>query len=178
MPLRTPTNHPPRVYGLIPSTPVLFLDFDGVVHPYDSLAFKGSFRPDNASRFCWLPLLTDTLAAHPSVRIVITSDWRHFSDDDKLRGFLGPLARRFAGRTGLTAGFTRAHYIHEVVQLHSLQDWCALDDDASVHKAALEDIRFVACDSATGLSEPLVTAAVAQWLHRLPPTLAMARPES
>jgi HAD domain in Swiss Army Knife RNA repair proteins len=167
--LRVPTNHPPLVYGLSACTPVLFLDFDGVVHPYDSLAIEANVRSqDDAGRFCWLPLLTDALAAHPSVRIVVTSDWRHFSDADKLRGLLGPLAARFAGSTGLASGFTRADYIQQVVQLHLLQHWCALDDDPSVVRAALEEPRFVACDSATGLSEPLVTAAVIHWLQRLP----------
>jgi HAD domain in Swiss Army Knife RNA repair proteins len=108
--MQIPTNHPPRVQGLTPHTPVLFLDFDGVVHAYDP-----GFATD-VGRFCWLPLLNGALAEHPSVRIVVTSDWRHFSDDNKLRGFLGPLASRFAGSTGLASGFTRADYIQQVVQ--------------------------------------------------------------
>ena len=163
-------HHAPRVHGLTPSTPVLFLDFDGVMHPYDPLAIEDNSRiAADVGRFCWLPLLTYTLAEYPAVRIVVTSDWRHFSDDDKLRGFLGPLASRFAGSTGLASGFARADYIQQVVKLQALEYWCALDDDPSVRKAALEEPRFVACDSATGLSEPLVSAAMARWLQRLPP---------
>ena len=149
------------------------------MHPYDPFAIETNFRSAaDEGRFCWLPLLVDALGEHPAVRIVVTSDWRHFSDDDKLRGFLGPLASRFAGSTGLASAFTRADYIQQVVQLQALQYWCALDDDPSVRKAALEEPRFVACDSTTGLSEPLVTAAVAQWLQRLPRRPSMRRPQS
>lgn len=153
----------------MPSTPVLFLDFDGVTHPFDPLAIERNFRTlTSASLFCWLPLLVNALAGHPAVRIVVTSDWRHFSDDDKLRAVLGPLASRFAGSTGLARGFARADYIRQVVELQALQHWCALDDDPSVRKAALKEPRFVACDSATGISEPLVLTAIAQWLQRPP----------
>ena len=167
--LELPTPHAPRVYGLTPGTPVLFLDFDGVMHPYDPFVIEDPFGvAADAGHFCWLPLLTDALAAYPAVRIVVTSDWRHFSDDDKMRGLLGPLASRFAGSTGLAREFTRVDYIRQVVHLHDLQYWCALDDDSSVIKAAPDEPRFVACDSATGLSEPMVTTALARWLQRLP----------
>jgi hypothetical protein len=157
------------VQGLTPSTPVLFLDFDGVMHPYDRFTIEDNFCiATNVDRFCWLPLLTDALADHPAVRIVVASDWRHFCDDEKLRGFLGPLASRFAGSTGLASGFTRADYIQQVVQLQALQYWCALDDDPSVRNAALEEPQFLACNSATGLSEPTLLAAVGEWLRGLP----------
>ncbi len=166
--LQVPAPHAPRVYGLTPGTPVLFLDFDGVMHPYDPFVIEDALGvAEDVGHFCWLPLLVDALAAYPAVRIVVTSDWRHFCDDDRMRGFLGPLASRFAGSTGLAHGFTRLDYIRQVVHLQALQNWCALDDDSSVIKAAPEDPRFVACDSATGISDPIVTAAVGQWLQRL-----------
>ena len=163
------TPHAPRLKGLTPATPVLFLDFDGVTHPYDPYAVDRDLR---TNQFCWLPVLAQTLEEYPAVRIVVTSDWRYFSDADKMRGFLGPLASRFAGCTGFSRGFSRADYVQQVVQLEALQHWCALDDDSSVFKAAQEQPRFVACDPATGLSEPLVIAAVARWLLRLPTTVA------
>ena len=164
-----PTPHAPRVRGLTRLSPVLFLDFDGVVHPYNPLAVESSGgNQSKLAAFCWLPLLIDALAEHPAVRIVVTSDWRHFSDDGKLRDHLGALAPRFAGTTGLTMGFTRADYIREVVELNALDFWCALDDDASVRKAAVEEGRFIGCDSAIGISEPRVQVAIAKWLSRVP----------
>ena len=163
-PLPISIPYAPRFEGLTLSTPVLFLDFDGVLHPYDVYAVDANVR---AERFCWLPLLTQTLAPHPAVRIVVTSDWRYFSDADRMRELLGPLSSRFAGCTAFSRGFTRADHILQVVQQEALQHWRALDDDASVFKAAREEPRFVACDPATGLSEPLVIAALERWLLQL-----------
>jgi len=163
-PQSIPTPYAPRFDTLTPATPVLFLDFDGVMHPYDLYAVEANLRAD---QFCWLPLLTQSLAPYPAVRIVVTSDWRYFSDAPRMRELLGPLASRFAGCTAFSRGFTRANHILQVVQQETLQHWCALDDDASVLKAAREEPRFVACDPATGMSEPLVVAALDQWLRRL-----------
>jgi len=160
-----PTPYAVRFDGLTPVTPVLFLDFDGVMHPYDLYALEANLR---AGQFRWLPLLTQTLAPYSAVRIVVTSDWRYFSDADRMRELLGPLASRFAGCTAFSRGFTRADHIRQVVQTETLQHWCALDDDSSVFHASREDPRFVACAPATGLSEPLVTAALTQWLRQLP----------
>lgn len=159
----------PRLHGLLPSTPALFLDFDGVTHPYDPWSIEVNLRVRaDLGPFCWLHLLTQTLGDYPAVRIVVTSDWRYFSDGDKMRGYLGPLASRFAGSTGLAPGFTRADYIAQVVRLEALRYWCALDDDPSVFRASQEEPRFVACDPAKGLCDPLVTGALTQWLQQLP----------
>jgi hypothetical protein len=160
-----PTTRLPQLQGLTPASPVLFLDFDGVTHPYDPYAVDAASK---ANQFCWLPLLTSSLVEYPTVRIVVTSDWRYFSDDEQLRSHLGPLSSRFAGCTGLARGFTRANYIRQVVQQEALRYWCALDDDPSVFKAARRERGFVPCDPATGLSEPLVISAVDEWLFQLP----------
>ncbi len=133
---------------------MLFLDFDGVLHPYDVVdAVDANVR---AERFCWLPLLTQTLAPHPAVRIVVTSDWRYFSDADRMRELLGPLSSRFAGCPAFSRGFTRADHILQVVQQEALSSTGVRSTMMQAcSRRPGKSPRFVACDPATGLSEPL-----------------------
>ncbi|WP_256095067.1 HAD domain-containing protein [Paraburkholderia nodosa] len=77
--------------------PVLFLDFDGVLHAYDELALDDNFRLiENPNLFMWCPVLERILAPFPEVRIVVSSDWRRLFDDAALIKLLGPLGARFA----------------------------------------------------------------------------------
>jgi len=46
---------------------ILFLDFDGVLHPLDA-------DPDRL--FCCAPLLWTILRLHPQIRVVFTTAWR------------------------------------------------------------------------------------------------------
>ena len=69
---------------------ILFLDFDGVLHP-------AGCRPQN--RFCRLPLLADWLQRQaPHVGVVISSDWRLGARLDALRmHFPQPIRSRILG---------------------------------------------------------------------------------
>lgn len=58
-----------------PLSILLFLDFDGVLHP----------ELFHASEFCYLPMLENLLRRHPNVGIVITSSWREERDFERLR---------------------------------------------------------------------------------------------
>ncbi len=57
---------------------ILFLDFDGVLHP--DPCSKRDF-------FCQLPLIEAVLRAHSGVEVVISSSWRYDDSLDKLRGY-------------------------------------------------------------------------------------------
>lgn len=140
----------------------MFLDFDGTTHPFLESALEDDAADDNL--FCWRPLLEVALADYPAVRIVVSSDWRHFSDDEKLREHLGPLAPRLAGVTGLAPGHSRADYVRQVVSQYSLEHWCALDDDPSVRDAADDEPNFIWCNPEQGLSAEHVQAALGFWL--------------
>jgi hypothetical protein len=77
---------------------LLFLDFDGVLHPVGERAFDENFRLiANPGLFVWRPILEQILVPFPSVRIVVSSDWRRLFDDENLIRLLGPLGNRFAG---------------------------------------------------------------------------------
>ena len=57
---------------------LLFLDFDGVLHPSIN-AGKSNFRS--------LPLLEDLLRQHPEVGIIISSGWRDHYSFEELAGY-------------------------------------------------------------------------------------------
>ena len=137
------------------SDPVLFLDFDGVLHPGGLQAFDcdGAFL-DHPDFFCHLDYLTRLLAPHPEIKIIVSSDWRlHFSNLT-LRGFLAPLGKdRYLGAVEAVR-MSRANEIYAEVALRGIDRWLALDDHPSVQEAFEEDgeWRFVVCHPRHGIS--------------------------
>src|SRR5437764_815182 len=73
---------------------ILFLDFDGVLHP-DPCCHQDQL-------FCRLPLLEALLRELPSVDIVISSNWRANRSLGELRQLFSPdIGRRIIGMTPL-----------------------------------------------------------------------------
>lgn len=63
---------------------ILFLDFDGVLHPF----FPRQDLPDEENQICaYLPRLESLLRDFTTVQIVIASDWRHRMTLDDLRQY-------------------------------------------------------------------------------------------
>ncbi|KGW85241.1 HAD domain-containing protein [Burkholderia pseudomallei] len=145
----------------------LFSDFDGVLHPADAAAFDDAGRLVADPRlFTWLPVLADILAPYPAVRIVVSSDWRRWLDDDNLRRVLGPLAPRFDGVVE-TWGASRADEILTEARRRKLTTWLAIDDHPTVVAASRRDARFIACAPDTGLSAHPVQARLRTTLAAL-----------
>lgn len=151
------------------SVPVLFLDFDGVLHPQGTPTLDESGRRlvQSVELFRWLPELTRILAPAPQIAIVVTSDWSLFCDDQRLRLLLGDLGARYIGATERLAGKSRAERIWDHVDRHSIQSWLAVDDDQSVRNAAEFEPRFVSCDPASGISALGVQRQVALWVTKV-----------
>jgi hypothetical protein len=61
---------------------ILFLDFDGVLHP---LFTRPELPPEESRPFCYLPRFAAVLRDYPSVEIVISSTWRLKRDLEQLR---------------------------------------------------------------------------------------------
>jgi hypothetical protein len=68
---------------------ILFLDFDGVLHPNDVYLVDERPVMGNAdghegrdSLFCFAPLLADALQNRPDVTIVLSTSWVPYLDDD------------------------------------------------------------------------------------------------
>jgi hypothetical protein len=143
----------------------LFLDFDGVLHPFTTEAFDDDLQLlRNPALFCWLPVLADLLRPYPSVKIIVSSDWRRLYGDSALAKLLGnELGPRFDGVTA-TCGADRAKEIREEVARRQLERWIALDDHPSVRAARKRDKHFIWCDPTTGVNAPDVQKEMARKL--------------
>lgn len=113
---------------------LLFLDFDGVLHPLCP-------TPDRSEaenrHFSYLPRLEDVLRDHPDVRIVVASDWRKLHTLEELQAFFAPdIAERVIGVTPLDPSSEyvpgrRQRRVEEYLEQHGRQGepWVAIDDD-------------------------------------------------
>jgi hypothetical protein len=100
---------------------VLFLDFDGVLHP------------GLTDTFCHRDNLEHLLRANPTVDVVISSDWRR-ADLTYLQGvFSEDVRERIIGRTGYVDGLHARHEeIMAFCRTHNIVRWLAVDDDATL----------------------------------------------
>ena len=135
---------------------ILFLDFDGVLHPDPCV--------DADMLFCHLPLLESVLRDFLSVQVVISSTWRANRTLDELRAyFSSDIADRVIGVTPNwrdlpnlldTIGHT---YVRQVeiegwrrASGRSWEQWVALDDKAYWFRPFSPNL--VRCDSRFGFA--------------------------
>lgn len=153
---------------------ILFLDFDGVLHPDAVYMERG--RPvlrDEGTLFMWLPYLEEVLDLHREVGIVISSSWCRVLGFNRARKYLSPALRTKVigatwhssmGRTKL-GGFktphtwwdsaTRYEQIMRYVCRARLEDWVAIDDNCEGWPE-VDANKLVLTDSRRGISEPRV----------------------
>lgn len=151
---------------------LLFVDFDGALHPIDSGDFCGEIGGemgfisvrDDAPLFCRLPLLIDALRDHPDVQIVVSSSWRRLYSSRALRAFLGELADRYLGETPFLAGCSRHDEIVCFIRENELETvpWLALDDDPKNFPVSCPNVLWT--DPEDGLAAESV-AALREWLE-------------
>lgn len=139
-----------------PRTRLLFLDFEGVVHP---LAPVEELHPHKW--FCWLPLLAEMLRTRPEVQLVVHSSWRNRFDYAELRQLLGSLGTRFIG---VAPGLPKAQAIASVLKANTgrFRDHVVLDDDKQL--SGTPGLNLILCDPSLGLSAPATQASLARWL--------------
>lgn len=139
---------------------LLYLDYDGVLHPDGTPAIDEYGRLlNNPVLFCWLPVLVEILRPHPHVQIIVSSDWRRLFDDSALIRLLGPMGARFAGVVENIAS-NRAIEIAQDAGCRGKKDWLALDDHTSVKAAAQSDRRYIWCPPDAGVTDPHVQVAL------------------
>lgn len=107
---------------------ILFLDFDGVLHPFH--------RP--ASAFSLLPYFERVMRDLPQVDIVISSSWREAHTLEEMRSFFSPdIAARIIDMTPVL-DFLEHHHVREdeiaawrrsAGREH--EPWVAIDDTES-----------------------------------------------
>lgn len=162
---------------------ILFLDFDGVLHPDAVYLVKG--RPTlrgEGELFMWAPLLVDVLADCPEVQIVLSTSWaRELSFSRARRWLPDPIRARVIGSTWHSAmkyqtdGFrlaqtwwdtaTRYQQIKRYADRAGLTDWLAVDDQPEGWGADDHDKLVHTCGD-TGLSDAAVLALLAARLGR------------
>ena len=126
---------------------ILFLDFDGVLHPF----FPREDLPDAENQhLSYLPRFAAVLQDFPTVRLVIASDWRKRHTLDELRSLFGDLGSRIVGTTpvlekiGLDWTGCRQREVLAYLEAEKLDGmrWIALDDDAENY---LPDAPLILC---------------------------------
>ena len=153
--------------------PVLYLDFDGVLHHENVVRHPRhgiylAAAPEFVL-FQHVGLLEAALQAHPAVRIVLSTSWVRVVGYSRTRKRLPPLLRaRVIGATyhskmhpAAFAMLPRGVQVLDDVQRRQPADWIALDDDAvgwpreHAHRVVLTDERLGL--SAPGLREELAS---------------------
>ena len=164
--------------------PILFLDYDGVLHPDDVYLECG--RPvlhATGQLFMWAPLLEDALVDHPDVRIVLSTSWARELRFTRARDRLPQgLRSRVVGATwhsamgridGISLGratwwdmATRYEQIKRHATRAGLADWVAIDDNPEGWADADRD-KLIQTHSAAGISSPRILARLGEQLARI-----------
>ena len=146
--------------------PVLFLDFDGPLHPDAVYRTKwGILLQAEGQLFQWAPLLQESLASVPHTQVVLSTTWARIFGFARARNYL-PAAvaartvgatwhRRFAQEDGWDREWlhlSRYAQIQHYLARRGVQHWVALDNDAEGWHP-LQRERLVLTDSMKGLGE-------------------------
>lgn len=138
---------------------LLFLDFDGVLHP-----FNGEHEPEGWFR--WLPILERALQSWSDVRIIVHSSWRYEYTDTELQGLLRQLGSRFVGTAPRGA---REQAIETVLQANKghVTAHLVLDDDP--REFTRGRLNLLLCNGLEGLSQGRVQDELRAWLESTAP---------
>jgi len=145
---------------------VLYLDFDGVLHPDDVWRRRGTGvylaeKYPGHTLFENTPTLVEALAGYPEVRIVLSTSWvRVLRYSHVCKRLPQALRERVVGATFHTAmhrdwfeSLTRGEQVLRDVSRRGPASWVALDDDADGW-GEHADGHLVHCDSELGLCGP------------------------
>ena len=144
--------------------PLVFLDFDGVLHPTlaDGNAPSGEALV-RMKHFGWVPALVAALRGHDDVAIVVHSTWRFEYDLEELRALLGALAPHVIAST--PSDLSRFESIvWWLEQNPSYTDFRILDDDPSEFPNPPPQ-ELILCNPLTGVAAPEVLEALRAWLR-------------
>jgi hypothetical protein len=134
---------------------ILFLDFDGVLHPVGN-------RVGGETDFSCLPLLEDWLRDHPKVNVVISSSWREEMDlETLLHIFSKDLHQRIIDKCPIVNAnphppeFWRYEEIMAwIIENAYTGKWLALDDANYEFPPNFEQL--IPCDRQIGIDEEIL----------------------
>ena len=168
--MAAPSSKNPFIAPAAPSAGrwrVLFLDFDGVVHPFGKDPDGGPAAESlvlDLGVFCWLEHLERLVLPHPDVGVVVHSSWRYPHSDDELADMLGALNGRYLGKTPRGARY--ASITRWLKDNRSVVGEYLILDDATSEFPPSARRRLLPCISHKGLSDHPTQASLAQWLER------------
>lgn len=137
-----------------PSGIVLMLDIDGVLHPCQS----GSLRH--------MPMFEQWMLGHPSVDIVMSSNWRETRPFADLRGlFPASIQDRLIGTTPVLEGQLREDEILHFTRQHRIARWFCVDDLVGDFPN-IGKTHLIATEYLTGMTVETL-AAMTQRVHSL-----------
>lgn len=161
-----------------PTDPVLFLDFDGVLHPSAvRVAPGGELTLDSQyaghKLFENAQLLSALLHPYPSVRLVLSTSWvLSFGYEAALTHLPAELRARAIGSTfdrgrhGVHfSSVARGYQVVADAKHRGLKDWVAIDDDARDWPRGYKH-RLIETDKRLGLASPEATSTLTQWLQK------------
>lgn len=131
---------------------IIFLDFDGVLHPVNA---RGE------GYFCYMENFLNLMDELPDVEIVISSSWRHAMAYGVLKSMLGRHESKIIGVTRDILkpedGFWRLHEILGWIQDHEYKGvWLAIDDAGQ--EFPQDHPNLFLCDSSIGLDNDAIEA--------------------
>lgn len=162
------------------SSRVIYLDFDGVLHPAGIRRHYQTgivSNDDGGELFRWMPIL-EKLIADQEVSIVLSTSWvTAFDYEQALARLSPPIAQKVIGATWelgkntISKSFFVRQFRHEQIvadAAHRGLDearWLAIDDETETTPFHLRD-QFAPCDPWKGISDPAIQAQISSWLKR------------
>lgn len=150
---------------------VIFLDFDGVLHPPKAIA--GARPPLTPAQihagwpqtFQHLPLLAQLLQGDADVGVVVSSSWRLFLNEQELAELLHPIKDWYVG--ALNRRFTqRDEAIMQWLSEHKVADYVVLDDVPRFFSGYRSQWpQLIVCNAALGIADIQVQHRLQAWLN-------------
>jgi hypothetical protein len=137
------------------SKKVLFLDFDGVLHP----------TTHGSALLSQLPLLESALEGR-DYSMVISSSWRfHMEMEDLKKHFSFSVQNKIVGVTGdaYIGAYARFHEINAYAMQNGITNWRALDD--SYWEFPQGCSQLIRCNPNSGLTQREVKTLI-EWLSQ------------
>lgn len=150
---------------------VIFLDFDGVLHPPRAIAgARPPLTPCEIltgwpTTFRHLNVLKEMLKGHTDVAVVVSSSWRMFMTDEQLGELLEPISSWYGGSIG-SPDIDRDVAIRTWTEINAIFDYVVLDDMPKFFPGLEKDWpNLIICDSEFGISDIRVQQKLCEWLN-------------
>lgn len=150
---------------------VIFLDFDGVLHPPKAIAgakpplTPAQIRAGWPQTFQHLPLLAQLLQGHADVGVVVSSSWRLFLSEEDLGELLSPITPWYVG--ALHPRLTlRDEAIKAWLGQNNITNFAVLDDVPRFFSGYPSQWpQLIVCNAALGIADIQVQQRLQAWLN-------------